>query len=633
MRSTRRLGLVIGTVTALALGVGVVVAGAATTKTAASAAATAGGVKFAYYDQWSIYGNAYYPKNLDTSGVASKLDFLIYDFENIDPTNLTCFEATKASDAGNENDPNAGDGAGDAFADFQKSFGPDISVDGVGDTFNQPIVGTFNQLKKLKMKNPKLKIVFSLGGWTYSKYFSDAAATDASRKKLVSSCIDMFIKGNLPQQGGFGGPGTAAGIFDGVDIDWEYAGGGGHLGNHASPADKQNFTLLLKEFRTQLDAFGAANGRKMYVTAAMPSGQDKIKNIETDKVGQILDFANVMTYDMHGAWETTGPANHQAPLFDVPADPMTPVAPGTNKYSVDTAITAWTKGLPAYGIPGGFPANRLTVGVPFYFRGWSNVSAGSSHGLYQPAGGPASARGLSQTAGVAYYKELTGIVDNPSDTFFDPATQASYFYTGNEWWTGESKQSIKAKIDYMHCHGLGGAMMFSLLDLDPGTTLLNEVVNDVNGSAAGCPAPSPTPSKTTGGPSPTPSKTGSPSPTPSKTGGGGSCSAPAWNPSTAYTGGSVVSFNGHQWTAKWWTQGDTPGSNSQGVWTDNGACGGGPSPTGGGGNCPPAWNAATAYVGGQTVSFNGHRWTAEWWTQGDTPGSNSQGVWTDNGVC
>ena len=77
MRSTRRLGLVIGTVTALALGVGVVVAGAATTKTAASAAATAGGVKFAYYDQWSIYGNAYYPKNLDTSGVASKLDFLI----------------------------------------------------------------------------------------------------------------------------------------------------------------------------------------------------------------------------------------------------------------------------------------------------------------------------------------------------------------------------------------------------------------------------------------------------------------------------------------------------------------------------------------------------------------------------
>ncbi len=56
------------------------------------------------------------------------------------------------------------------------------------------------------------------------------------------------------------------------------------------------------------------------------------------------------------------------------------------------------------------------------------------------------------------------------------------------------------------------------------------------------------------------------------TGTGGSCSAGAWNSSTAYVGGSVVSYNGHKWTAKWWTQGDVPGNNGQGVWTDNGAC-------------------------------------------------------------
>ena len=261
----------------------------------------------------------------------------MYDFENIDPVNLTCFEANKAADSQNESNPNAGDGAGDAFADYQKSFGADISVDGVGDTFNQPIVGSLNQLKKLKAKHPNLKIVVSIGGWTYSKFFSDAAATDASRKKLVSSCIDMFIKGNLPAQGGFGGPGTAAGIFDGVDIDWEYPGGDGHVGNHSSAADKQNFTLLLHEFRSQLDAFGAANGgKKMWLTAAVPAGQDKLKNVETDKVGQYLDYANVMTYDMHGAWEATGPTNHQSPLFDVPADPMTPASDPRTPYSTSS---------------------------------------------------------------------------------------------------------------------------------------------------------------------------------------------------------------------------------------------------------------------------------------------------------
>ncbi len=128
-----------------------------------------------------------------------------------------------------------------------------------------------------------------------------------------------------------------------------------------------------------------------------------------------------------------------------------------------------------------------------------------------------------------------------------------------------------------------------------------------------------------------PTRSPSPSPTPSPTGPGGSCTAPAWNAATAYVGGQQVSYNGHTWTAKWWTQGDIPGNNGQGVWTDNGACGGGTTPTAPGG-CPAAWNAGNAYVGGQQVSYNGHKWTAKWWTQGETPGG-SAGVWTDNGPC
>ena len=63
----------------------------------AAAAATSGGVKIAYFDQWAIYANAFYPKNLDTEGIAGKLDFLIYAFANIHPTNHTCFEANKAA--------------------------------------------------------------------------------------------------------------------------------------------------------------------------------------------------------------------------------------------------------------------------------------------------------------------------------------------------------------------------------------------------------------------------------------------------------------------------------------------------------------------------------------------------------
>ncbi|WP_328379542.1 glycosyl hydrolase family 18 protein [Streptomyces sp. NBC_00440] len=575
MAAAMSAALAAGVLTALAAGVSGAQADAASAAKPVAAAASSGGVKIAYYDQWSVYGNAFYPKNLDTEGIAGKLDILNYSFENIDPSSHTCFEATKASDSTNESDPNAGDGAGDAFADYQKSFGADISVNGVADKWDQPIVGNFNQLKELKAKYPKLKIVASIGGWTYSKYFSDAAATDASRKKLVSSCIDMFIKGNLPVQGGYGGDGSAAGIFDGFDIDWEYPGSpNGHTGNHYSTADKANYTKLMAEFRTELDAYGAANGgKKMLLTAALPAGQDKIANLETDKLGQYLDYANVMTYDMHGAWDATGPTNHQDPTYVSPDDPSTPIPPGTEKYSTDNAIKAWTTGDPAYGIPGGFPADKITMGYPLYYRGWTGVSAGSNHGLYQPATGPAPARGISQVPGTAYYKELTGIVANPSTTFYDAASQSNYFYNGTEFWTGLGDQSIQAKADYAHCHGLAGSMMYSLLDLDPAATLFNKIVSATNGSASECSSPPTTPPTTPPPTTPPPTTPPPTTPPPTTPPPSGTCTSPSWSASEVYVGGKQISWKGHNWKAKWWTTNEEPGTTGDwGAWQDLGAC-------------------------------------------------------------
>jgi chitinase len=322
----------------------------------------------------------------------------------------------------------------------------------------------------------------------------------------------MFIKGNIPASGGFGGPGTAAGIFDGFDIDWEYPGStGGHLGNHVSPNDTADYTALLAEFRGELNTQGAADGKTYALTAALPAGQDKISKIQTNQIAQYLTFGDVMTYDMHGGFETTGPTNFADPLFQSPNDPSAVVAPGTEKYSTDNAIKAWTVGDPGDGIPGGFPASKLTLGIPFYYRGWTGVPAGANHGLYEPASGPGpGAVDSGSVPGIEMYKELSSVVTNAADTFFDPVSDSAYFYDGTNFWTGESAQSIKVRMDYVHCMGLAGTMMFSMYDLnDPTNTLFNDVVTDLAGTTTTCPTPpggtatAPPPTTTAAAPPPT----------------------------------------------------------------------------------------------------------------------------------
>jgi chitinase len=544
----RLLGAAVAVVVVGATSLTAVLAGGAAP---AAAAPTSGGLKIAYYDQWSVYQNAFYLKDLDTEGIAGKLNYLIYDFENIsDTAPYTCFEAEKATDPdpGGESDPDAGDGAEDDYADYGQLYSAADSVSGVADTSTQAIAGNFNQLRELKAKYPNLKILLSIGGWTYSKYFSPMAASASSRQTFVSSCINMFIDGNLPEENGFGGNGSAAGIFDGFDIDWEYPNSSaGHLGNITSPSDTADYTALLGEFRSELNTAGTANGKTYSLSAALPAGQNNIAEIQTNQIAQYLTFGDVMTYDMYGAWNATGPTDEADPLYANPNSPEPVVAPGNQTYSINNAIQAYTAGDSAYGITGGFPANKLTLGVPFYYRGWTGVPAGSNHGLYQTASGPSPGETLSgDVPGVAFYKEIENVVANPSDTFWDPVTDSAYFYDGTDFYGGEDAESIQAQADYAHCNGLAGFMMFSLYDLDPAATLFNDAVNDINGTASSCTTPTaPNSPTTSASPTKSASPTASASPSQSPTQSASPSSSPTTGP-TQPSGGNLVANPGFE---------------------------------------------------------------------------------------
>jgi chitinase len=253
-------------------------------------------VSVEYMTQWGVYGG-HYTKDFVTSGAVKKITEIDYAFSNI-AADGTCASA-------------------DPWADWQRPMEAANSVDGTQDTWVQPVAGNFNQLRELKKAYPNIKIVMAIGGWSESTNFSAAAATPESRAKLVSSCIDMYLNGNLPGVA----PGAAAGIFDGISVDWEYPNEVGN-GNPHGPQDTANYTALLQEFRTQLNAAAKANGVSHYLlTADVPAGYQNTSQIQIGPVSRILDWMNVMTFDLHGPWETTGPTNSQSALFPSPFDP------------------------------------------------------------------------------------------------------------------------------------------------------------------------------------------------------------------------------------------------------------------------------------------------------------------------
>jgi chitinase len=398
-----------------------------------------------YFTQWGVYGRNFQVKDLETSGTAAKLTHVNYAFGNVGPDGK-CFIGNVPGEA-------------DAWADYVRPLDAAGSVDGVADTADQRLAGNFNQLKELKARHPGLKVLISLGGWSWSTHFSDAARTPASRKAFVSSCIDLYIKGNLPVDGARGGAGAAAGVFDGIDLDWEWPGSEGDADTVFRPEDKENFTALVREFRTQLDAYGATlKKRKRYeLTAFVPTAPAKIDaGFDVPRIMRDLDFVNLQGYDFHVSGEKT--TAQQSALF---AD---------GDFSVHQTVRDWQRR--------GAPARKLVVGMPFYGQGWTGVTGGGD-GLGQPAAAPAPA---TWSPGYEDYKVLKKLADSGTYTLHrDRRNGHAWLFDGTTLWTYDDPQVLRVKSAYVRAQGLGGAMFWSLDGDTPDGELITAVDRGLDG--------------------------------------------------------------------------------------------------------------------------------------------------------
>jgi len=324
-------------------------------------------------------------------------------------------------------------GEGDAYNDFVRAVSSQDSVDGKRDTGKQALAGNFNQLRKLKEVSSKTKVLISLGGWTWSDHFSAAAATPESRAALVSSCIDLYLRGDLPVVDGRGGPGVAAGVFDGIDIDWEWPVTGGETAN-ASPADKENFLALMEEFRTQLDAYGAETGEDYLLTAFAPAGGWNAGQggwLDA-RLFAAVDFLSVQGYDFHGGWVPTR-TGHQGNLHP----------DGTENWGLglDGAVGMY--------LAAGARPDQLNAGLAAYGQGWTGVTNGAE--AWQPA---------TASIGTKPYYEIRDV----GVGYFDAEVGASWRYDAGtgDWWSLDDPSSVTAKAEWLAAQGYGGAMWWDL---------------------------------------------------------------------------------------------------------------------------------------------------------------------------
>ncbi|MFF5449939.1 glycosyl hydrolase family 18 protein [Streptomyces sp. NPDC012950] len=364
-------------------------------------------VKLGYFTNWGVYGRNYHVKNIVTSGSASKITHINYAFGNVQGGKCTI---------------------GDSYADYDKAYTADQSVDGVADTWDQPLRGNFNQLRKLKKAYPHIKVLWSFGGWTWSGGFGQAVQNPTA---FAQSCYDLVEDPRW------------ADVFDGIDLDWEYPNACGLTCDTSGPASFKN---MMQAMRAK---FGANNLVTAAVTADGSAG-GKIDAADYAGAAPYYDWLNVMTYDFFGAWNAKGPTAPHSPLTSYSGIPQA----GFN--SADAIAKFKAKGV---------PAKKLLLGIGFYGRGWTGVTQSA------PGGTATGAAPGTYEAGIEDYKVLKSTCPSTGTI-----AGTAYAHCGTNWWSYDTPATVTSKMGWAKSQGLGGAFFWEF----SGDTTNGELVGAIN---------------------------------------------------------------------------------------------------------------------------------------------------------
>ncbi|WP_305404403.1 glycosyl hydrolase family 18 protein [Photobacterium leiognathi] len=437
-----------------------------------------------YFVEWGIYGRDYTVDNLP----ADNLTHILYGFipicgpnESVKSVGGNSFNALQTACKG-VNDYEVV--IHDPWAAFQKSFKQ------AGHEYSTPIKGNYAMLMALKQRNPDLKIIPSIGGWTLSDPFFDFV-DKANRDTFVAS-VEKFLK--------------TWKFYDGVDIDWEFPGGGGAAADRGDAVkDGPAYIALMRELRAMLDKLEAETGRTYELTSAIGVGYDKIEDVDYGEAIQYMDYIFAMTYDFYGGWNNV--PGHQTALYC--GNFMRPGqcdGSGLDENGEQFKGPAYTSdnGIQLL-LAQGVPANKLVLGAAMYGRGWTGVMPNTLTDPTDPMTGTGTGKltGTKEQGvwedGVIDYKGIKSYMlgadgkgINGFEYGYDEQAEAPYVWNRStgDLITFDDKRSVLAKGNYVKSLGLAGLFSWEI-DADNGD-ILNAMHEGVAGTVIDKPNKAPT---------------------------------------------------------------------------------------------------------------------------------------------
>ncbi|CAN9108828.1 unnamed protein product [Alternaria alternata] len=375
----------------------------------------------AYYGSWDIYTRNFQPQEIP----AKRLTHLLYSFADNKPDGTVFLT--------------------DSYADVEKHYATD-SWNDVGNN----LYGSLKQLQILKAKNRNLKVLLSIGGWTYTntnKHMDGPMATAEGRQRFASSCVELIRD--------YG--------FDGIDVDWEY------------PKDKEQghqWLELLKEIRSQMNKYadklvhkddsGYELKPKFLLTIASPAGEKNYRNLPLREISEVTDFINLMAYDYAGSWDKQ--TGHNSNLYPSTSNPL------STPFNTASVLAAYNAA--------GVPSSKLNLGMPLYGRSFTNT---------QGVG-----KSFDSTGEGSFEKGIYDFKDLPvagAQEYYDEEVGASYSYDEGigTFVSYDTVAMALKKVDYIAQQKLGGAMWWEISGdkTDNAGSIVQNVIEKMRGGGSG----------------------------------------------------------------------------------------------------------------------------------------------------